>query len=247
MNSQNDEVSRRMSSKKFLALGPLIVAIVIISGCIGDMMWEFGHYDREIRRYYDASDEGMAIYHAENSINYTEYTNLTRWEGDWANFVDNEVIEHYNDSFVTDRDADREADVYFYYNAWARFYPELNFKMKNERYSLLIKLNNDNFIEGFEEPPFLDFEIEEMVIVHIDNGTWVFDKERWQTHYWESDFKVELYMNFTNVYFVAMELSYDDIWGPLAATYVQTAQFLILNEEFEPLVIGIAPSPWMVS
>ncbi len=223
-----------------------ILICTLLTGCI-TIPYVYGDYYREIERFYNNKDVMLAIEHAEYNINYTTYTNLSRWDDNWPNFIDSEVIEHYNVSYILDSESKRKSDISFYYNAWSIFYPELNFKMRNNDYLIEIKVNNEEYIDEFEIPLYLEFEIREMVIGHLENESWVYDKESWNTHYWEDDFNVELYLNFTNVYFVVMDLDYDDIYGPLAAVFVGTSQFLILDEDYDPLVIGVSPSPHIVS
>ena len=239
-------VMRRMISKKVLIPIISILVCTLLTGCV-TMPYVYGDYYREVERFYKTEDEREAIFHAENNIDYTTYTNMSRWDDDWPNFIDTEVIDHYNESYTEDSASKSKSDISFFYNAWALFYPELNFKMRNNEYLLEVKVNNEKYMKELDTSYYLEFEIREMVIGHLENESWVYDKEIWNTHYWEDDFTIELYLNFTNVYFVVMDLIYDDIYGPLAAVFVETTQLLVLDQNLDPLVVGVVPSPHMVS
>ncbi|MGA1873313.1 MAG: hypothetical protein ACMUHY_06540 [Thermoplasmatota archaeon] len=224
----------------------ILVLCVLFGGCIEDGLWDYGSYHRDIRRNHDTEMEGKAIEVAEN-LNYTRFTNLTRWTNEWANYIDSEVIEEYNRSFTMDRDAGREADITFRYCAWAEFHPEMDLRLKRDRWELLVRVNGDDpFKDGDIRGFSLYMDYEEMFLGHMVNGNWSVDKySSAGVGTYSSD--VDLYLHFNNTYFVKMYLSYDDIWGPLAAYYVETFQFVVLDSGFNVLVIGVHPSPWLVS
>jgi len=224
----------------------LIMTALLVSGCLGDVFWDFGHYSRDIERYYDTEDEGKAIETAEY-LNYTNYTSLPRWEDSWANYIDSDVIEHYNSSYQRDMENEREADVTFKYYAWAEFFPQMDLRLKKDRFELVVRVNGDDPFNDREARNiyyYLDYE--EMFLGHMENGSWSVDK---YSSYGGGAYRndVDLYLHFNNSYFVKMYLSYDDIWGSLAARYVETFQFVVLDSEFNVMVIGVHPSPWMVS
>jgi len=239
-------LTTRMRSRTFLAFAPIFLAAIIVSGCMGDIFWDFGHYSMDVERYFDTEDEERAIEVAQN-LNYTNYTILQRWEDSWANYIDSEVIDHYNTSYYEDMENEREADVTFRYYAWSEYYLEMDLRLKRDHHGLVVRVNGDDPFsnhDGKDIYYYMDYE--EMFLGHMENGSWSVDK---YSSYGGGAYRndVDLYLHFNNSYFVKMYLSYDDIWGSLAARYVETFQFVVLDSEFNVLVIGVHPSPWMVS
>ncbi|MGA1820103.1 MAG: hypothetical protein ACMUHU_03740 [Thermoplasmatota archaeon] len=206
-----------MRSKSFLVFGPIFLAAILVSGCMGDLFWDFGHYSVDVERYFDTEDEMRAIEVAEN-LNYTDYTSLQRWEDSWANYIDSEVIDHYNASYHQDMENEREADVTFRYYAWAEFYPEMDLHLTGVSSTLSVRLNGeDPFHVNDSSEIYYDLSYDEIFLGHTENGSWSVDKYSSVGGGVPSDTEVDLDLHLNNSYFVKMYLSYDDIWGSLAA------------------------------
>ncbi len=124
-----------MILKKMIALG--LILIIAISGCVFNpdtknqdqknvvIKQEFGNYWINIQRNYSDAGERKAIEIAENNINYENYTNMPRFHGQRANYIDSSVIEYYNESFFSAKKTNK-ADVSYDYSANAKFYPALS-------------------------------------------------------------------------------------------------------------------------
>lgn len=54
-------------------------------------------------------------------------------------------------------------------------------------------------------------------------------------------------ITFNNVYLVEMNLIYNEIYGPLAAFFVDTQQIGVLDQNFELLWVSIKPSTSVVA
>lgn len=222
------------------------VMAVSLSGCLRDIIFRYGHYDREIERFYDTENELAAIEAAEN-INYTFYTNLSRWEGSWANFIDKEVIDHYNESYNDARENKEEADIYFEYYAWADHHQRLDFKIMRDEWEMVVRVNGEDLFKDQSDRDINYYnDNDEMFLGHTENGTWVIDKNSSRAGADPGE-DVDLYLHFEDCFLVKMYLSYDDIWGPLAAIFVETIQFLVLDIDLDVLMIGVHPSPMIMS
>ena len=233
---------------KALPLFLTTILMVSISGCVYDEgFWDYGYYERDIERYYRSEGEYTAILTAE-SLNYTEYTNFTRWEGEWANFIDKQVIERYNRSYTKAKEEEIEADIYFTYTAAAQFYTEMNLKIRNTRSLLKMQINGGRVLKAYDDELYRDQDVylEELHLGYMKNNSWNVVVDRYMS-YWRELVDIDLDLTFENAYFVGMSLTYDDIWGSLAAIFVNTEQFLVLDSEFNVLLMGIMPSAHMIS
>ena len=112
-----------------------IICVIIFSGCISNYIYKYGEYEIDFSRNYSNSNERNAIEIAE-SINYSTHVNMSRFDSDWANFIDSGVIAHYNNSFFQAKENKEEINIYYEYFANVRFYPELNINIESENWYL---------------------------------------------------------------------------------------------------------------
>ena len=187
----------------------------------------YGHYNRKIERNVDNKDEEKALEIVEN-YNYSEIFNLERYlYGKWANFIDSDVIEHYNKEYEKLKDQ------------WARHNVELIYKA--EVYNITNLEINYDYIPVYDEyklkiydanKKFVDIRGEVLPeIIATFNGT------DYTLYNVEIDFK----LNFSNIYLVYLNFYYSDYYGSLAGYFLEIYQIIIMDMNFQPIFIFIDP------
>lgn len=205
--------------------------------------YQYGHYENEFKRHYFETNEREAICTCEN-INYTSFFNISRYSDKWPNFIDRDVIENYNTSFYTDKDEEREANIYYSYQAWGKYYSQMNVELRRNRSDLLIEVNGEYPISNTERYPAMYFD--NVIVGTIENGNWTIIKNNEYFILDEAeDFRFELEL--IGGYYVEMDLDYVDVWASLAGVFAHTRQIIILDEFFQPILILLSPSSHIVS
>ncbi|UCG68558.1 MAG: hypothetical protein JSV09_12215 [Thermoplasmata archaeon] len=195
---------------------------------------EYGHYERIIQRNADDDEEGHILSVVEN-FSYSDVFDVERFDNGeyekWANFIDFEVIEHYNSEFERLRDQGARHDVSFTYKAEVYNIDQLNllydYIHERDEYTLELFNSSVTFLR-IEEYFFPD-------IIAEFNGT--------NLAYYNHEFSFQT--NFSNVYVVHLFLYYSDGWGSLAGYAVLIDQIVIMNREFQPLFIIIDTNHWI--
>jgi uncharacterized membrane protein YvbJ len=202
---------------------------------------ERGSYTQYFERKYQTADERDAIY-ATEALNYTAYFGLPRFNEGWTtNFIDSEVLDFYNKSFLESKEKNEEIDIVFWYLAMAENFEELNLDLKNEFGNLNITMNDEEekaishngygllysdtlvyvkYLEGGNQPPV---DLEETI------GK--------MSH--EEEFNIQL--NFTDVIFVEMYFSYEKMWGEDSGSLIETYQLIILDKDYSVKMIILFP------
>lgn len=218
-----------------LITGLITIMILLILGFVG--LWlsfpekPYGHYRKEITRVFDSSEDEQALLVAENELNYSHITGLERLNYSWANYIDNVTLQFYIDEFEDLRAKNAEHNVYLSYSAHTSYYDKISVSWKDNkiivwesgRQAYTARCYGQEL--GYEYAPVIKF-------------------------YDGSDFVVfDLASNITinECYLVAMRLTYSNSWGPLAAYYVHTTQFIILDKDYSPVFVYVDPSDHVVS
>lgn len=208
----------------------VICLITIISSfccCFGDIIRDYGHYNRDIEKNIDNEEEAKALEIAEN-YNYSEVFNIERFEnGDftYANFVDSQVIEYYNKKYEIMEDQEAEHDIEFIYQADVYNISELQIIYDHipdyEEYELEIYDESNRILK-------IKGEILPRIITVFND-----------TNYTLKDINKDFQIEFSEVYLVYQDFEYSDFWGPKAGRATLIVQIVVLNKEYQPLFILI--------
>lgn len=197
-----------------------------------------GLYEKSIVRNTDNAEEENALSAAENS-NYTDIFNLNKFTGSWdpndtwpytwANFIDAEVIEYYDDRFENlkgapeDTEFRYEADVYTWNQVRMVYVP----------------------------PPENGSRYDDSIRFVSLNGSLLFRNSDYTGPAWGMRFAYrndsvyrriqagEIDFCFSKSYVVEMKLEYSEVWGPLAAFHADVYQIIIVDQDFVPLLLCV--------
>jgi len=193
-------------------------------------------YQRTVNRNFESSYEEQAISEAE-SLNYTAITSKDRFDGssdpqaylnhsDYLsyvspNFVDSEVLSYYEARYVNQQGKEAPSHIELTYSANA---------------SQCSKLRIYNSLP----PPNVSWHNTTIVIstpnITIVSGAMQFfykNQSSYQTIEWGYDF------SFSDCYLVKTRLEYSEVYAPLAAFFARVDQIVVLDRNFEPLLVGL--------
>jgi len=229
-----------LHKKLILILAVGIVALVATSLVIWSLTTPQVHprYEKSILRNFGNHEEETALTTAE-SINYSAISSYERFDGSsepeaylhpstylaytYANFIDSEVINYYQAR---------------YDNQQGKEYPrhiELNYRANVTKYT-------DFRIYNSPAPQGVNWHNTTMVMSAL-NGSVVSRSDAMQIFYknqsgyqmteWEYDF------NFTDCYFVEMNLAYSETYASTAAFFSEVHQIVVLDRDFSPVLVGV--------
>jgi len=176
----------------------IIIAVIIIIIIVRFFIM-YGHYNRKIERNIDNKDEEKALEIVEN-YNYSEIFNLERYlYGKWANFIDSDVIEHYNEEYEKLKEQ------------WARRNVKLNYK--TEVYNLSNLEINYDYIPVYDEYKLkINDTNEKFVNVRgevLPNLIAIFNGSNYSKFDINKDFEID----FSEIYLVYLNFEFWDFWG----------------------------------
>jgi hypothetical protein len=213
--------------KKELLTICLIILISFSYCCIGDVFHDYGNYKREIEKNIDDENESMVLEFVEN-FNYSGVFNIERFEnGDftYANFVDTQVIEYYNQEYEKKKDSKAEHDIEFLYKADVYNITELriiyDYDSDLNDYELKIYNGSNRILK-------IEGEILPKIIAIFND-----------TNFTLKDIEIDLELKFTAVFLVYLDFEYSDFWGPKAGRATIIEQIVVLDNDFQPLFIFI--------
>jgi hypothetical protein len=222
-----------------------IVAVLLIAGCTSTPTkdkYQYGHYNRDVKRDYADTMGSQAINKAEN-INYTKYFNLSRWyeqtsSNVWANYIDAGVLKEYNDSYTDAKNNRRKVDISYSYYAVATYIESMDLMMYNcssdpePCYKIKMVLTGSTIgntswiksdIVGWERGIGID-----------KNGTMYNPSQNGTYH-------------FSKVYCIDMKVHYSAFVGPLAGLGNSSSQVIILDKDLNPMFIFLELGKHMIS
>ena len=217
----------------------LVALVIVISISISYLLWfRYMHrdtpppYERAVIRNTSNVEEANVLTLAENS-NYSDIFNLQRfttwnnnetWAYTWANFIDTQVIEYYSDRFE-------------------------NLKGKPER----IKFHYEVNVSTWDQIRVVYVPAPEGANIYDDamqilspNGSVLFENAKYTGPRWgmqfahrnDSEYRSivaeEINFSLSKSYVIEMTLTYNEIWGPLAAFYVKVYQIIIVDQNLVP-------------
>ena len=221
----------------------LIALVIIISISTSYLMWFlYVHrgtrpkYERSIVRNTSNVEEANALTIAENS-NYSEIFNLQRfttwnhdetWAYTWANFIDTQVIEYYDNRFENLK----PEGIKFHYEANVFTWDHIRVI----------------YVPAPEGETNLDADAIQVLSL---NGSVLFENAQYTGPRWgmlfayrnDSEYQKimaeEINFSISKSYVIEMTLDYDEIWGPLAAFFVKVYQIIIVDQDFVPFLFCI--------
>lgn len=228
--------------KRKIALG--ITLIIIISILISYLIWSLylhrdthPKYERTIVRNTTNLQETNALTIAENS-NYSNIFNMQRfttmnhnetWAYTWANFIDTQVIQYYDDRFENLKG--KIGSIRFHYEANVFAWDQIR-------------------VVYIPAPEGANIYSDSIQILSL-NGSVLLENAQYTGPRWGMKFAYrndseyqritaeEINFSLSKSYVIEMTLDYDEIWGPLAAFYVRVYQIIIVDQYFVPFLFCI--------
>ena len=194
-------------------------------------------YERTIVRNTSNLQEVNALTIAENS-NYYDIFNLQRfttwnhnetWAYTWANFIDTQVIQYYDDRFENLKG--KSGSIRFDYKANVFAWDQIRVV----------------YIPAPEGASIYDDSIQILSL----NGSVLLENAQYTGPRWGMKFAYgngseyqritaeEINFSLAKSYVIEMTLRYDEYWGPLAAFLVKVYQIIIVDQYFMPLLFCI--------
>lgn len=238
--------------QKKAALFVCIACVLLIAGCTSNG-FNYGHYNRDMKRNYLNADELHAIAMAEG-LNYMRLLNVTRWYGNynssasteytshWPYLIDTTVIEDYNSTYDRGRSHQDPIDISYTYHANVRTFASLALGLtviKNPtwRTTYTMSVNGNDVTTVFTDP--------------ASDGLKYFNGMNASTIPANGTRGVPISANstlsFNDVYYVELYLSYRATWGPKAAFGVSMAQVVVMDKDLDPLFVMVFDGGHLVS
>jgi hypothetical protein len=219
----------------------LIALVIIISIPISYLIW-FRYlprpkYEKTIVRNTSNLQEANALAIAENS-NYSNIFSLQRfstmnhnetWAYTWANFIDTQVIEYYDDRFENLKG--EAGGIKFRYEASVFTWDQIRVV----------------YVPAPEGASMYDDAIR---ILNL-NGSVLLENAQYTGPRWGMEFAYgngseyqripaeEINFSLSKSYVIEMTLDYNEYWGPLAAFSVSVYQIIIVDQYFVPLLFCV--------
>jgi hypothetical protein len=219
-----------------------IALVILISISISYFIWfRYTHrdshprYERTIVRNISTVEEANALTFAENS-NYTDIFNLQRfetwdnnkpWAYTWANFIDTQVIQYYDDRFENSKGKlgnRRPEGIKFHYKANVSTWNQIRVVYIPAPDAIQVLSLNGSIL--FEKAVYSG-RVTGMKFAYRN------DSEYQMITAEEIDFSL------SKSCVVEMILEYCEYWGPLAAFSVRVHQIVIVDQDFLPLLFGV--------
>lgn len=220
----------------------LIALVILISAFLSFLLYFFytkrsGAYERTLIRNTSNVEEASVLTIAENS-NYSAIFNLKRfttgnhnetWAYTWANFIDTQVIEYYGDRFENLRGKARRIEFHYEANVstWSHiravYVPAPQGANIYDDAIQILSLNGSVLFENAE---------------YTGLGWGMLFAHRNDSAYQRIGAE-EINFSLSKSYLIEMTLTYNEIWGPLAAFYVEVYQIIIVDQDFMPFLFCV--------
>jgi len=230
-------LSKRQKKKSLLLISFVIVASTLISYPFLRSYVFSGKYEKVIIRNISNIDEAYALTVAENS-NYSDIFDLQRfttgnpnetWPYIWANFIDTQVIEYYDDRFENLKGKPRS--IKFRYEANVFAWDQIRVV----------------YVPAPEGGNIYDDAIQVLSL----NGSVLFENAQYTGPKWgmvfayrnDSEYQKimaeEINFSLSKSYVIEMTLTYDEVYGPLAAFIADVYQIIIIDQDFAPFLFCV--------
>lgn len=218
-----------MSLRRKLAL--LVAFLIIVTIPVSYFLWSMyvrlygaNIYERTVNRKPTNLQEAFALDVAEYS-NYSHIFGMPKFTPPqdsraytWADFIDAEVIQYYNDRFDN-----------FTHKAWdkprqIRFRYEANISTWNQIHVV--------YVPSPEDPYNSRIQVQSMSGSILLESYGAMEFAHWNGSDYHRINASEIDFSLSKSYVVEMELEYCEIWAPLAAFSVEVCQLIIVDEHF---------------
>ncbi len=197
-------------------------------------------YEINIDRNTDSQTQEDALAAAE-SINYSDVTNLERFNGPidpedylkpktylaytFANYIDSETLRYYQDRYDSLHGKGSPSVIEYTYCANVSEYQSF-------------RIYNSPVPEGAGWHNYTVVIVADDSVESNYEALWIYTRNTtgYQLSEWEYDF------SFSNCIVVDMTLEYSEVYAPLAAFLSGVHQIVVLDRDYSPLLIGIASS-----
>jgi hypothetical protein len=227
---------------------PLMIAVFAVAVIVMSLfVWLQFHpeiprtYERTVARNFDTPDEERALLAAE-SINYSAISSRDRFDGSsdpqaylnpgtylaytGANFIDSQAIDYYETRYANLKgkeglNAPKQIELTYEANAQKRS----EFRIYNSPAPEGVAWHNTTIVMSAPNGT-----------VSLSSGSMQFffkNQSSYQMTAWAYDF------NFSNCYFVEMDLQYSEIYAPTAAFFSHVYQIVVLDDNFVPLLVAL--------
>jgi len=188
-------------------------------------------------RRFEGSSETDAFIHPES---YLEYT--------WANFIDTEVIDYYQNRYDYQQKQKSPKGVTFTYNAKVTYLEQLQISniTTMEQHTATQSMEDGTFQDGtitYNRITIGFYDLDKTTPFKTINQCSTYHKNHNTFYKMPSEFNLA----FNNCYIVEMNLTYEEYYNPLAAFFVRVQQIIVLDQNFDPLWIGITPPLYVVA
>ena len=245
----------------WFAVGVVIVAsIFLITIYISDSLHQRTLY---VNRAVKGPSEEQALMAAE-TIDYAAITSLERFYGTseanayrrsgtyiytWANFIDSEVIDYYQNRYDYQQKQKDPKGITFTYNANVTYLEQLRIfnitqPEQNTYYGLPETIDYPRTIT-WNNITTVFYGSDETIPLKTTGRMSENTFYKNQTTFCEMPPEFDL--TFNNCYLVEMDLTYEEYYAPIAAFFVNTQQIVVLDQNFEPLWLSINPPLYAVA
>jgi hypothetical protein len=190
-------------------------------------------YHRHVERLFSNEDEEVALRAAE-SLYLEHVVNQSRWKdggtGFWANYFDNETIPGA-DRFAQEH----KQRAYISLSYVARVLSIQNFRLEIAGFGNWTFLRSVDVTSSWKNDSLGIWSYNDPYqswIIVVYNSTSQAYEQLWPPVYWLLE---------KPGYLVFLELYFSDMSGPLAATYTWLTQFVVVDSQFEPVLVIVKP------
>ncbi|MCW4028875.1 MAG: hypothetical protein NWE92_04420 [Candidatus Bathyarchaeota archaeon] len=217
----------------------LLTACIIAVIAVSLVLWSAANafqiprsYHRSIARNFDNTEEENALNKAE-ALNYTyisgrerflnpsdpeEYQNSLSYT--YANFIDADILNYYQTRYDNQQGKELPRQIGLTYQANATMYPQIR---------IYKPWNNNTVLMSTPDGEVLSKTFGYSHLFYKNQSSYT-QIER------EYDF------NFSDCYVIVMDFSYSETYASLAAFISDVDQIVVLDQNFEPVLVGLTSS-----
>ena len=227
--------------KKMTIIFTVLIATAI---AVSYLTWDLlnpqipNKYIKNIVRNFDSTQEENALQTAE-TLNYSTITSMKRFDGSsdpeaylnpetyieytCSNFIDQEVIDYYQTRYEKQQGKEHPKQIELIYQANVTKYS--NFRIYNSPAPEGVTWHNNTIV----------FSTTNGTTTQNFGGMQFFyqNKTTYQMTEGEYDF------SFSDCYVIEMKLQYSEVYAPVSAFFATINQIVILDDDFEPVLIGL--------
>ncbi len=233
-----------MRRKALLIMAVFAITMIVISSFVwANLHSEIPHkYERTINRSFDNQEEENALLAAE-SMNYSAISSIERFDGSSdpeaylhpgayiaytrANFIDSEVIKYYETRYANlqgKEDPIYPKGIELTYEANVTKFSE--FRIYNSPAPQGVTWHNSTTVMSSPDGSVVISSLHMQFFYNNQSG--------YQLTEWAYDF------NFSDCYVMEMKLVYSESYAPVAAFWSDVNQIVVLDNNFAPVLIGLA-------